>query len=304
MENSKAKFTCEEAREIDLVDYLSSMGHLPVKIKGNDYWYLSPLRPEKTASFKVNRYINRWYDHGTAKGGNLIDFAVTYHNCTIKDLMESLQGNFSFHKPVFLFQPKGKLQNDGIEILGDYVPGSWQLVNYLKERHISCSVAQQYCREVQYRIAGRTYYAIGFKNDGAGYELRSANFKGSSSPKGITSIQMGGTEVAVFEGFFDFLSWLVVFDYTSQKPMNFCVLNSLSFFQNARRFLEQHEAIHLYLDNDPAGQNCRHEALKISAQYVDESNLYKGYKDLNEWHVNMGKAINNEKDFPEVLSAV
>jgi hypothetical protein len=298
MENSKAKFTCEEAREIDLVDYLSSMGHLPVKIRGNDYWYLSPFRSEKTASFKVNRCINRWYDHGIGKGGNLIDFAVTYHNCTIKELLQSLQGNFSFHKPVFHLQSNGKLQNDGIEILGNYILSSLQLVSYLKDRHIPLSVAQQYCREVQYRIAGRTYSAIGFKNDGGGYELRSANFKGSSSPKGITSIQMGGTEVAVFEGFFDFLSWWVVFDYRGQKPMNFCVLNSLSFFQNARPFLEQYEAIHLYLDNDPAGQNCRHEALQMSAQYVDESNLYKGYKDLNEWHVSMGKGIKHGKDFP------
>lgn len=298
MENSKTKFTCDEARKIDIVDYLCSMGHLPVKIRGNEYWYLSPLRSEKTASFKVNRYINRWYDYGTAKGGNLIDFAVMYHNCTIKDLLQSLQGNFSFHKPVFLSQSNNKLQNNGIEILGDYIIGSWHLVNYLKQRHIPCEVAQLYCREVQYRNAGRTYYAIGFKNDSGGYELRNENFKGSSSPKGITSIQKGGRDVAVFEGFFDFLSWLVTHDYAEQKPMDFCVLNSLSFFQNSRPFLEQHEAIHLYLDNDSAGQKCSCQALQINAQYVDESSLYKGYKDLNEWHVNMGKGIKNENDFP------
>ena len=298
MENSKSKFTCEQAKEIDLVDYLSAMGHLPVKIRGNDYWYLSPLRTEKTASFKVNRYINRWYDHGAGKGGNLIDFAVLYHNCTIKELLQSLQGDFSFHKPVFLLQSNGKLQNDGIEILSDYLIGSWQLVSYLKERHISCSIAQQYCREVQYRNAGRTYYAIGFKNDAGGYELRNTNFKAGSSPKAITSIERGGREAAVFEGFFDFLSWLVMHDYPEQKPMDFCVLNSLSFFQNARPFLEQHDTIHLYLDNDPAGQNCRNSALQISPQYLDESDLYKGYKDLNEWHVNMGNGLKNAKKFP------
>lgn len=298
MENSKSKLTCDEAREIDLVDYLSSIGQLPVKIRGNDYWYLSPLRSEKTASFKVNRCINRWYDHGIGRGGNLIDFAVTYHNCTIKDLLQLLQGNFSFHKPIFVSQSNDNLPNIGIEILGDYIIGSWQLVSYLKDRHIPCDLAQQYCREVQYINAGRIYYVIGFKNDGEGYELRSADFKGSSSPKGITSIQKGGREVSVFEGFFDFLSWLVTHDFPGQTSMNFCVLNSLCFFQNARPFLEQHEAIHLYLDNDSAGQNCSCQALQINTQYVDESSLYKGYKDLNEWHVNMGKGIRNEKDFP------
>jgi len=31
------------------------------------YWYLSPLREEKEASFKVNRKKNVWYDHGIGK---------------------------------------------------------------------------------------------------------------------------------------------------------------------------------------------------------------------------------------------
>ncbi len=58
---------CDEANQIDLVDYLSSLGNEPAKIRGNDYWYLSPLRQEKEASFKVNKNKNVWYDHGIAK---------------------------------------------------------------------------------------------------------------------------------------------------------------------------------------------------------------------------------------------
>ncbi len=297
MENSKSKFTCEQAKQIDLVEYLSALGHLPVKIRGNDYWYLSPLRSEKTASFKINRYINRWYDHGSGKGGNLIDFAVTYHNCTIKELLQSLQGEFSFHSPVPLSPSDGKLLNRGIEVLSDYHIGSWSLISYLKERHISCSVAQQYCREVHYRNADRIYYAIGFKNDAGGYELRNINFKASSSPKTMTCIEKGGKGVAVFEGFFDFLSWVVLHEYAEQEPMDFCVLNSLCFFQLARPFLERHDTIHLYMDNDPAGQNCSYHALQISPQYFDESGLYRGYKDLNEWHISMGKGLKKKGDF-------
>jgi len=63
-----------EAKQIDLVDYLAALGHRPQKIRNKDYWYHSPLRDEKTASFKVNRSLNVWYDHGIGKGGNLIDF--------------------------------------------------------------------------------------------------------------------------------------------------------------------------------------------------------------------------------------
>lgn len=65
------KLSCIEAKKMDLVDYLFSLGHQPVKIRGNDYWYISPLRNEKTASFKINRKLNVWYDHSLQKGGNL-----------------------------------------------------------------------------------------------------------------------------------------------------------------------------------------------------------------------------------------
>jgi len=50
-------FSIHEARQQDMVDYLQQLGYLPEKIRGNDYWYLSPLRNEKTPSFKVNRRL-------------------------------------------------------------------------------------------------------------------------------------------------------------------------------------------------------------------------------------------------------
>ena len=79
-----------EAKQIDLVDYLAALGHRKQKIRNKDYWYLSPLREEKTPSFKVNRSLNAWYDHGIGKGGNLIDFGILYFNCTVSDLLKHL----------------------------------------------------------------------------------------------------------------------------------------------------------------------------------------------------------------------
>ncbi|WP_436489900.1 CHC2 zinc finger domain-containing protein [Chitinophaga sp. ARDCPP14] len=80
------------------------MGHLPQIIRNQDYWYLSPLREEKTPSFKVNRQINVWYDHGIAKGGNLVDFGTLYFKCSIADLLCRLSNQpsdliLSFHPP-------------------------------------------------------------------------------------------------------------------------------------------------------------------------------------------------------------
>jgi len=53
--------------------------------------------------------------------------------------------------------------------------------------------------------------------------------------------------------------------------------------------MEKHEHIHLYLDHDEAGKKCLDIALKRSPRYKDESSLYEGYKDLNDWVMNFGK---------------
>src|SRR5436305_1194282 len=63
----------EKAKELDIVEYLANLGYQPIKIKEPGYWYKSPLRDEKTASFKVNRKMNRWFDFGDGRYGNVID---------------------------------------------------------------------------------------------------------------------------------------------------------------------------------------------------------------------------------------
>lgn len=85
---------CEEANQVDMVDFLNSLGCQPRKIRGRDYWYLSPLRDEKEPSFKIERNKNVWYDHGMGKGGGLIDFAIEYFRC---DVSEALKKISSFH---------------------------------------------------------------------------------------------------------------------------------------------------------------------------------------------------------------
>lgn len=279
-----------EAKEMDMVDYLSSLGHEPTKIRNNDYWYLSPLREEKTPSFKVNRKLNRWYDHGLGRGGNLIDFGIEYHHCTFAELLDKLRGNFSFQRP-----PAQTLKNMSnlepkIKILGDFALTSFALIRYLEQRHIPIGIAKKYCREIRYELNGKTYYGIGFKNDAGGWEIRNPYFKASSSPKDITTVKNGSDEAVVFEGFTDFLSFQVHHKILPENSQDFVVLNSVSFFERARPFMEQHRAIRLYLDRDAAGQKYSKRALSMSNKYIDESKLYKNHKDLNDWLVNSGKS--------------
>jgi len=90
------------AKKIDLVEYLASFGFNPSKIRKGHLWYLSPLRDERTASFKVDRQQNVWYDHGLSKGCNFIDLAVLYYNCSVKELLEKARQR-PFFSPAICF---------------------------------------------------------------------------------------------------------------------------------------------------------------------------------------------------------
>jgi hypothetical protein len=238
----------------------------------------------------VNRKLNRWYDHGIGKGGNLIDFAVLYHNCTVGEFLKTIGGHFSLHHPDTATR-KQEFQetNSRLTIVNERSLTSITLYRYLYNRRIPIELAKRYCNEVTYAISGRHFFAIGFKNDSGGFELRNPYFKGSTSPKNITLFENGAQDIAVFEGCFDFLSFMSIMQSGPQIRSNFLVLNSVSLFEKARPIMERHEAVNLYLDRDQTGQNCTRYALSLSQKYKDRSNFYQHYKDLNDWVINMGK---------------
>jgi hypothetical protein len=289
MENNN--FSVGKARQLDIVEYLEKLGHSPQRIRGNDYWYLSPLREEKEASFKVHRNLNVWYDHGLGTGGNIIDLGILYHNCSFKELMEKLREIFSFHLPMPTVQQHysgTQIRTDNalepaIKVIAAKPITHPALCRYLMTRKIPLGIAEKYCKEVYYELNDKKYFAIGFKNNGGGYELRNAHFKGSSSPKDITFFEdYKAKEVAIFEGFFSFLSYQTIHEKSIQLT-NVLVLNSLSFFEKSRSIMENYQTIDLYLDRDPAGIKNTLRALEWDKKYIDRSHLYKNHKDLNEF---------------------
>jgi DNA primase len=289
--------SCSDTRQIDLVEFLFSLGYRPTRISLDDYWYLSPLRKEKHASFKVNRKLNRWYDFGIDKGGSIIDFGMLYFNCTIPALLEMLNQNKYPDRNNLNGTPKNsnksnkkkgrreqnKELNKKLRITGIKPLTSPALIRYLSIRGISHELASLYCQEVSFQIRDKTYYGIGFKNNAGGFELRSKYFKMSSSPKDITFINKNSNELVVFEGFFDFLSYLTICEPNVEYPKNYLVLNTLSFWKRSKRIFEAHNRIHLYLDRDPAGLKHAREIMNNDKRFKDASLLYLGYKDLNDF---------------------
>lgn len=273
MEFSNNRLTIAEAKKKDMVTALSQMGFEAVKITRNNYWYHSPLRDEKSPSFKVNRRLNRWYDHGLGKGGNLVDFAVLLWSCSVSEALQKLAGNFSFQQhPAKPFKIVSGQQAQ-IKILSTTALASPTLLGYLHQRRISSEIAFQFCCELRYELSGKRWFGIGFKNECGGYEIRSAFHKLSSSPKGITSIKNGSDTVAVFEGFFDFLAFMVAAGKNDLKEYDFIILNSLAFLDGTRGILESYSNVLLTWGNS----------------YRDKSSLYDGYDDLNDWLVKVGQ---------------
>ena len=85
----------------------------------------------------------------------------------------------------------------------------------------------------------------------------------------------------MFEGFVDFLSM-------KEEITSVClVLNSVSNVARAIRYLSDHNLTHIrtFLDNDDAGRRTVQEFVKVGFKVEDMSVHYKGFKDLNEFHV-------------------
>jgi len=290
------RLSLAKVKEMDLVDYLATLGYFPdpKKSKDNDYWYKSPLREEEqTPSFQVNRRTGRWKDWGPLPGqierGNIIDFAIQYYGCTVSEFLSKLRSGGSFN----LVHVPGKIlpkeQEAKITILSHFPLKSYPLLKYAEQRGIPHDILMSQCCEVNYEVNGKIFYAIGFKNDIGGFELRNAYVKNGSMPKGITTIDNGSKNVETFEGFFDFLSFLVMHRNTPEARHNFVILNSTSFFEGAREFMEKHEQIGMHLDHGKGGRSYTEYGLSLGSQYKDKSAQYKGFDDLNDWLVKSKK---------------
>jgi hypothetical protein len=284
----------KQAKAIDLVDYLSTLGYTPQRISEPHYWYHSPLRDERTPSFKVNRKLNVWKDWGSGEGGNIIDFGIKYHQCNESHFLKILDGSRVspvLHKEVQKKYADFNEKENEIKILRVKPIVSLPLIQYYRSRRIPDAIAQAYLKEVNYELKGKNYYALGFANNEGGYELRNQYIKAASTPKAPTFIDNGSSELATFEGFFNFLSYQTMPHKQPQPTRNFLILNSTSFFKMELPRMQQHERNFLYLDNDGTGDKKTAQALELDPKkFVDERALYKNHADLNDWLISLGKS--------------
>ena len=208
----------QNIKDISIKQFLQIKGINPVKDYGHYGMYYSPYRDDSNASFKVDYQKNLWHDFGTNEGGSIIDLVMKMGNCSFSEAVSKIDNNtaymhisnnedepFSFHgnKSSNIFE--NKIENI-ISIT------HLKLIAYVQERKIDLALTNLYCREIHYQNQSGQFYSIGFRNDRGGYELSSpTGFKGCFPPKDIKTIRNDNNDSClVFEGFWDFLSYLAI----------------------------------------------------------------------------------------------
>ena len=282
----------KKIKQIKLQDFLASMGCKPVKQYGVNFMYLSPLRTEKHASFKVNTEINQWYDFGIGRGGNIIALAeLLYNSSDVSYLIHqiernapsSVSGSLPTVKPI---TPQNSFEH--LQVLPITHPA---LIKYLEERCIDVETARTVCKELHFDTRGKHYFGIGFPNIAGGYEIRNPFFKGCIAPKDISHFYAEEPKKVcfVFEGFMDFLSFMTLRklknpQQTGLSLQDYLVLNSVTNIHKAAKSLSRYDSIQCFLDNDDAGRNAYLQLSKeLGKSITDASTLYNGFKDLNEY---------------------
>ncbi|WP_312301249.1 toprim domain-containing protein [Chryseobacterium sp.] len=281
---------CKQLNSIKLEEVLAFLGHLPAHQKEKKAWYLNPFTPENQASFKIDKLKNLWYLFSEGIGGTTTDFIQKYFQTSVKGALDwaSNQNFSSFHQQA---KPLKSHPNYHIDRIMDIAHPN--LISYLYERGLSGKV-YPFIKELWFTTNNKQFYAVGFKNNSDGWELRNSFYKGALYKKDITlllsfpeteSIRNNKTskkasqKVAVFEGFTDALSFIEM-----QKSFqgDLLVLNSTAMIKSAIDVLTPYSEISLFLDNDKSGRDCTNTILKSFPHAKDFSHLYSNHKDLNQ----------------------
>ena len=271
----------DDIKKISLVEFLNQLGYQPTGRDSKGLWFYAPYRSERKPSFHVNPRKNLWFDFGTGAGGDIFSLAGEMSGET--DFLR--QADYIAEKmrlPVAKpYKPTPFVEEPTFENIEVSRLESPVLLRYLADRSITKEIAQRHCVQVDYELHGKRYYAVGFRNNADGYELRNPFFKGSYPPKHITLIANGKVRCNLYFFFFDFLS---AERLGYNDGLDTIVLNSVSNLQKAIPALGDYTVIQCYLDNDTAGRAALARLQReFGDKVMDKSALYPNHKDLNDY---------------------
>ena len=275
---------CDQIKEkISIRAVLESLKIFPVRKNAKTAFYFALDREEKTPSFCVDYDKNKAFDFGSGKAYDIISIVQQINRCSVAEALNYLK---NLNPVAYQAKVDANTPKCNYEILNIKKVEHLALLEYLKSRKVLDQ--KHLVKEVHYQLNTKLYFGLGFFNNSGGIEIRNKYSKICLGKKDVTLIKNPKNEkkeICVFEGLFDFLTYLN-FPNVHISNSDFLILNSTAMFFKAEKELINYHKIVLFLDNDISGKNLTSKILDKYKNVEDCSILYKDFKDLNEWGVN------------------
>ena len=278
----KKKMNCEEVKEkINIRTVLESFNLFPVKENRKTAFYFALDREEKIPSLSVDFVKNKAFDFGTGKSYDVISIVQQMNQCSVSEALKYLEKfDFSVQNE---FHNEELMQKKEYEILKVRKIQHPALIQYLKSRKVY--EQKELVKEVEYELNGKKYFGIGFFNNSGGVEIRNKYSKICLGKKDVTLIKNElniSTEIVIFEGFFDYLTFRNL-EKKENLSSDYLILNSTAMLFKVEELLKVYDKIFLFLDNDSNGELIKSKIQNQHKNVEDCSLIYQKFKDLNEW---------------------
>lgn len=276
---------CQHIKEIVTIrEVLASFNRFPARENNRCAFYFALDRDEKIPSLSVDFIKNKAFDFGNGKSYDVISIVQQIKKCNVSDALKYLK-KFNFYSAESCQSPavsKGKSYQ--IEKVGDIKHPA--LIQYLKSRKVL--EQNDLLREIHYLLNDKKCFGLGFANNSGGFEIRNKFSKICLGQKDVTLIRneiTAKTEIVVFEGFMDYLTYRNI-TASEDLAADHLILNSTAMLFKAFDILKTYHKISLFLDNDPNGRATKGIIAEKFDNVEDCSLIYSEYKDLNEWFCN------------------
>ncbi len=286
--------SAKEVKErVSIVDLLSKMGYIHEYKTGGEYYYHSMLRPknnpDNTPSLSVKDATGEWFDHGQDFGGNVVEFGIKYWpHLSFPEVLEKIVEtcgmplNSSAYRHTPRKSNQAKEKNYGILEIKELGHNA-AIMNYLESRGVA-RVAEGRLKEVYYYVEDKNQkkhnvFAAGWQNETGSWVVRPLSYPVSLGPNAISFLPGSMDRLSVFEGFFDYLSWLTENPFSNDSVL---VLNSVSNAQDGIAKAMGFGNVTLYFDHDTAGRKATLDFMTAIPATTDGAHIYEGYNDYND----------------------
>ena len=279
--------------QVSITGLLARLGYQPAHKSGTESVYRSVLRQdEKKPSLCVNDTLGVWYDKGTGKGGNVIDFGLAFWpGLATREVYGKLCEVMQQVVPSATASVKQAGKRRRITLKLPYFRidkicelGQTPAIQQFLERRGIWEEAQGILQEVHYRRVDKheqpiIYCAAGHCNESGGWQVRNKYFKGCLGNKGLTLLPGDNRRLRVFKGIFDYLSWKHEHPECTDSAL---MVNRFTLLSAAIKVAMRYPTLTVYFDHSPEGHQSLRQFISELPYATDGTSAFSGHHDYNE----------------------